>query len=132
MPLSPVDLASIIVSIIAAGSAYASQRAASKASTKKVETSSRTRMEEEAFERARKFDIDTIQRQDAEILDVLNKNKELNEDIKILHTDNLQLHADNEKLRIDNKILLEEVKQLRAEVALLRYGVPPEQRTSSE
>ena len=60
----------ILVAVIAALSAYASQRAAAKATTLNTSTTSRVDMEKEAYDRARKFDIETIERQDAEIAEL--------------------------------------------------------------
>lgn len=112
-----------IPSAIAALGAWAASRASSKASVVNNQTSSRTEMEKEAYDRARKFDTETIARQDAEIEEVRSTNRSLNDDLRILHADNRMLHADNEKLRIDNHQLREDVKQLRAAVARLQYGV---------
>lgn len=59
----PTEALSLGVAGIAALGAWASQRAASKAST----VSTRMDAEKEAYERARQFDIETIQRQQEEI-----------------------------------------------------------------
>jgi len=59
----PTEALSLGVAGIAALGAWASQRAASKAST----VSTRMDAEKEAYERARQFDIETIQRQQDEI-----------------------------------------------------------------
>ena len=62
-----VDFGAIAVAGIAAGSAYLSNRSANKATTTNTVVGSRLDAEKEAYERARKFDLETIQRQDAEI-----------------------------------------------------------------
>lgn len=59
----PTEALSLGVAGIAALGAWASQRAASKATT----VSTRMDAEKEAYERARQFDIETIQRQQEEI-----------------------------------------------------------------
>lgn len=61
------DFATMAVALIAAISAYASQRAAARASIVNTATSSRDDREREAYERARKYDVETIERQDEEI-----------------------------------------------------------------
>ena len=60
-------LASIIVALVAAFGALASNRAAARASQLNTMTTSRVDMEREAYDRARAFDTETIRRQDAEI-----------------------------------------------------------------
>lgn len=59
----PTEAISLGVACIAAIGAWAAQRASSKAST----VSARMDAEKEAYERARQFDLDTIQRQQEEI-----------------------------------------------------------------
>lgn len=59
----PVELGSVLVAGIAATGAWASQRSAAKASTTNAAVTSRLDAEKEAYERARKFDIETIERQ---------------------------------------------------------------------
>lgn len=130
--IDPIDIASVIVSLIAASAAIASQRAAARASVVNTKETSRVDMEKEAYERARAYDTETIRRQDAEIEEIRASNIQLNDDLKILHADNKQLHTDNELLRLDNEKLLVDnkhlrgqVEALRAEVAKLRFNIPP-------
>lgn len=59
----PTEVVTITVAAIAAGGAWAAQRAASKATV----VSTRMDAEKEAYERARQFDLDTINRQQEEI-----------------------------------------------------------------
>ncbi len=65
--MSPVDIALIVVTLITGVSAFASARAAAKASTINTEHVSRVDMEKEAYGRARTYDTETIKRQDDEI-----------------------------------------------------------------
>lgn len=60
-------IASILVAAVAAFGAWASQRAAARASQLNTMTTSRVDMEREAYDRARAFDTETIRRQDLEI-----------------------------------------------------------------
>lgn len=87
-------LASIVVTLISAGFAYASQRASSKATA----ASSKLDLERDAYERARKFDIATIERQDRELAE----------------------------LRADNKRLINKVNVLLYKVIRLERGLPPD------
>lgn len=60
-------IVSIIVAAVAALSAYASQRAAARASIVNTNTLTQADALKESYERARKFDTETIERQDREI-----------------------------------------------------------------
>lgn len=66
----PTELATVAVAVIAAGGAWASQRAAARASKVNTSVAGRLEAEKEAYERARAFDIQTIERQDKEIKDL--------------------------------------------------------------
>lgn len=66
----PTELATVAVAVIAAGGAWASQRAAARASKVNTSVAGRLEAEKEAYERARAFDIQTIERQDQEIRDL--------------------------------------------------------------
>ncbi|MBA2952102.1 hypothetical protein GON03_18985 [Nocardioides sp. MAH-18] len=61
------SIASVVVAVVAALAAFASQRAAANASVKNTDTTSRAVIEAEAFERAKTYYTDTIDRQDREI-----------------------------------------------------------------
>lgn len=98
MSIDPVNVASLLVALIAATGAWASQRASAKASTINTATTSRVDMEKEAYERARTYDTETIRRQDAEI----------------------------EELREENRVLREEVRELRRRVNFIEHAVPTE------
>lgn len=104
-------LAIAIPSAIAAFGAWAASRASAKAATKNSQTTSRTEMEKEAYDRARKYDTDTIARQDAEIAEVREQNVFLNRDIKILTNENSELR--------------EEVAMLRRRLVRVERGLSP-------
>lgn len=91
MDFDPTVIASILVGMVAAASAYASQRAASRASTLNANASSRVDMEKEAYERARKFDVETIGRQDTELDDLRKENEELQVKVRALIQHIIQL-----------------------------------------
>lgn len=86
--MDAVNLATVIVAIIAAAGAWASQRAASKATRDNTMVGGRVDMEKEAYNRARAFDTETISRQNVEIDDLRVKNESLDkqvQEIKNLH-----------------------------------------------
>jgi FtsZ-binding cell division protein ZapB len=101
--------ASIIVAAIALFSAMAAGRAASNAS----KYSARTQAETEAYNRARKMDIETIERQDKEIEEIREENKAMQQKIR--------------ELKIDNDRLRRRISHLEQQV-----GGPNEQSTSAE
>jgi hypothetical protein len=83
--------ATILVSLVALASAYASQRAATRASVVNTASTNRVDMETEAYLRARAFDVETIKRQDAELEDLQVQNSDL-------RRQNSQLRADVRRL----------------------------------
>jgi len=62
------------------------------------------------------MDTETIKRQDDELAELFDKQKTLNEDIKMVHRENDRLYG-------ENRIILEDNARLRAEVAYLRQRV---------
>lgn len=107
------DLVTLAVAAIAALSAYASQRAASKASMLNVSTTTRVDMEKEAYDRARKFDIETIERQDAEIAELRRDNQELHEKVDVAR-------AEARAARAEARDAHAEADQLRRELRSLK------------
>lgn len=81
--MDPINIVGIVVALIAAFGAWASQRSASKANITNTTVTSRMEMEKEAYERARAFDTETIRRQDAELVQLREDNKQL---VKQIHT----------------------------------------------
>lgn len=71
--MEPGSLAAIFIAVIGALASWASHRASTRATNKNTEVSARVEMEKEAYERARKLDIETIARQDAELQEMLDK-----------------------------------------------------------
>lgn len=84
MDMEPTILGAIIVAVITGLSAYASQKAISKASTITAITSSRTDMEREAYIRARDYDTETIKRLDDDLDQLREENEELQIKIRAL------------------------------------------------
>lgn len=117
----------LIVSLIAAIVGWLTNRASNKASVTNVTTSSRVEMEKEAYERARKMDTETINRQDAELKDLEDKydklktrydladeqNQKLNDDVARMTHDNYQVHRENNRIIEINEQLLAENHRLR-------------------
>jgi predicted RNase H-like nuclease (RuvC/YqgF family) len=98
--MDTTNVASLIVATIAALAALASQRSASRAST----LNARTAAEEEAYNRARAFDLETIK----------------------------QLKEENKELREREKELEEQVDILKWRVSRMERGLPPAPYPSSE
>ena len=82
--MDAVSAATILVALIAAAGAWASQRAAHKVSVANTITSGRVDMEKEAYNRARAYDTETIKRQDEEIAELRACHKLCLDDIKNL------------------------------------------------
>lgn len=87
------SFASAVVAAIAAIAAYASQRSASKATSKDTELKVEAKRLEDAYERARKFDMDTIARQDGQIERQNKKIADLETEVEDLHDKNEELEA---------------------------------------
>lgn len=84
MNLDPINIGGIVVAFIAAGGAWASQRAAAKANTFNAGMTARLEAEKEAYNRARQFDIETINRQHADIVDLREQLSQARERIAVL------------------------------------------------
>lgn len=68
--MDKLNIASLLVAIVAALGAWSAQRASARASITNTNTTSRVDMEKEAYDRARAFDTETIRRQDERILEL--------------------------------------------------------------
>ena len=105
---SGTELATILVGIVAALSAWAAQRSAAKASQANVSQTTRADIEREAFTRAESFLDGTIRRQDAEIVD-------LRKDVDELRVDNGKLHRELEAERRSKAELARQLDECKAE-----------------
>lgn len=111
--LGPSDIASVAVAAIAALGMWASSRSAKKAMVQSTSISSKTDKEiaeTEAYARARKLDIETIERQDREITEV----REENHEIKL---ENMALRDHVKDLSDRTKTLSEKVRALEQVIA---------------
>lgn len=99
----------LLIAVVSALSAWASQRAAARATTLNTETTSRVDMEKEAYERARKFDIETINRQDAELQEALEK-------LEVARAEASAARAEARAARAEVREVHEEVARLRQEL----------------
>lgn|SRR5512134_1401222 len=95
--LDPINIGAIVVALTGAFGGWAAQRAATKATRFTAET--------EAYNRARKLDIETIERQDKEYAELEAKHKKTNLELK-------EAHEDNDKLRTTKRALLKQVESL--------------------
>jgi septal ring factor EnvC (AmiA/AmiB activator) len=92
----------VIVGAISLVSAFLSGRAAKTAARHTSDASvmnSRTQAETEAYNRARKMDTETIERQAKEIEQIRANSENLREKLRELKEDNERLHEDNDRLR---------------------------------
>lgn len=99
-----LPLASVFAASVAALSAYASSRAAASSTTKNTTTTVEAKRLEQAYERARKFDIETIQRQDTEIETLRDSEAELSAQVVALRlrVTNLEVEVHKYKQEIAN------------------------------
>lgn len=126
-------IASILVSIIAGVSGWLAARQSSKAAVTNNQTSGRVEMEKEAYERARKLDTETIDRQDKELKELQDKydklkeqadsayeqNQRLTNDVARMTHDNYQVHRENTRVIEINEQLLAENARLRKQGDIL-------------
>lgn len=75
------NVASILVALIAAFGAWAAQKSAAKANKTNTQVSGRLEAEREAYERARAFDLRTIERQDQELRELRDKYAQLEDEL---------------------------------------------------
>lgn len=75
--MGAAEISAIVVALVAALGAWASQRSASRAAEINTTVSGRLEAEREAYQRARAFDIQTIERQNEEIHELHKENEEL-------------------------------------------------------
>ncbi len=96
------DWALIVVAVISLGSAFLSGRsakAAAKFSSEATIDNTRVLAETEAYNRARRMDIETIERQDREIDEIREQNRKLREKVRVLQQENEDIKEDNRQLR---------------------------------
>ena len=81
-----IDLANIIVAFVSGFAMWATQKTIAKASSASSIQNIRAQMEQEAYERARAYDTETIKRQAEEIKELQLENKELKNELKALRS----------------------------------------------
>lgn len=100
--MDPVNIGAVLVALIAALGAWASQRAAAKATKYNADAANintKATAELEAYNRARAMDLKTIERQDEEFDEIRKEYDKLREDFKAMARDNERLHKENATLR---------------------------------
>lgn len=111
-----MDKGNLITLIIALSSTlglYLTNRASAKASMTNTSVTARVELEKEAYDRARKYDTDTIERQDAEIEELRRELHEVKEQCELQIRDLKTAHAI-------------EVGMLRTRIARIERGLPPD------
>lgn len=78
--MDAATIGSVAIAVIAAVASIAAQRQAAKASTTNAAATSRAAMETDAYIRARKYDMETIERQDEELEELRAENRTLKND----------------------------------------------------
>jgi predicted transcriptional regulator len=121
-----VGFASIAISIIAAVGGWLAARESRKASTTNTNTSSRVVLEEEAYQRARAYDKETIERQSNELRELRDEAEEHEADIRQLHTANSRLNDQNEEIMIQNRRLSRSLAELQERLTRMQRGMDPE------
>lgn len=77
-----------------------------------TQTTSRVDMEKEAYDRARKFDIETIERQDAELAELRRDLTEANELINVARAEARAARAEVREMRMEKDRLRERIAVL--------------------
>lgn len=128
--LDPGDWAAIITSLVALFGVTMSSRNARKAAEKNTTVVSATELEKArlsaetaAYERARRMDVETIERQDAELAELREQVQHLNADVKAVNKHNQELVAKNERLERHNEEILQQNREVLAEARTLRQEV---------
>lgn len=93
---------SVLVAILAAGAAYASQRSAAKASVMNTQTVTAVDREKEAYERARAFDTETIRRQDEELAELREDNRKLHDRVTVAEAEAREARRESQEVRAEN------------------------------
>lgn len=99
--MSGADWAIVVVGVISLVSAFLSGRTA--------RSTAKTQAETEAYARARKMDVETIERQDREIEEIRKNNQDLRTKVRALISANENLKQDNQTLHQENKALIRRV-----------------------
>lgn len=81
--MDAIQIGSIVVATIAAVASWASQKAASRAATRNTDSTLEAKRLEQAYERARKFDIETIEQQDKKLQAQAKEIEELRSDQEV-------------------------------------------------
>lgn len=113
-------VASIIVGGVAAIAGIAAQRSAANASVKSTEISTQAAALDNAYERARKFDLETIARQDIEIDELRSTNTSQSHQIRKLRDNDRKQSKEIRELNELNEELGAEVMALRLQVTALK------------
>lgn len=100
--MDPVNIATVLVAVVAALGAWASARAASRAQKYNADATVKTAKETaelEAYNRARQMDLQTIKRQDEEFDELRARHDILKARVAELEKDNETLHKENARMR---------------------------------
>lgn len=124
--MNSVGIVSIVISVVAALGAWLSARESRKANTTNTTVSGRVEMEKEAYERARTYDKDTIERQNKEIRELREELEDTEIELRQLHHANAQLDERNERLEDANRKTRESLAELQHRFTRFQRGMDPD------
>lgn len=110
-------VASIIVGSVAAIAGFAAQRSAAKATVQTTNISTQAQALDQAYERARKFDLETITRQDEEIDELRATNTSQSHSIRKLRENDRKQQKEIRELNEANEALHAQVVALTLRLA---------------
>lgn len=95
MNIDPLNIGAILIAVLTALGSWASHRSSAKASI----INAKAAAEVEAYDRAKRFLVDTIDRQDEEFGELREKHSALKKRVGELEKENDELQAENAKFR---------------------------------
>lgn len=111
-PTFVTSVASIIVAAVAGFAGFSAQRSAARANVKQSEITTQAAALDQAYERARKFDLETIERQDEELDELRATNTSQSHSIR-------KLRENDRKQQEEIRELNEANEELQAQVTAL-------------
>lgn len=106
------SLIEIVPALVAALAAYAAGRSSSKVTRANAQDNNRVEMEKEAYDRARRFDTETITRQDAEMAELRAEMATVKAEATTVLLENRQVMVKNQKLERRVQTLTNRVNRL--------------------
>lgn len=118
-PAMATALASVAVALVAAGFGYLSARASSKAARDTTASSIEAKRLDQAYERSRAFDTETIHRQDAELEELRADNRQLHERVAVARAEAREARSEARAASAEARDTKLENVKLRERIAVL-------------